>query len=242
MSVLIPEPPIGRQPESIIPPLESGDRLTRSEFERRYAAMPELKKAELVEGVVYVASPVRSDVHGAPHADLICWLGVYRAATPGVRANDNATSIIDPHNEFQPDASLAIDASCGGQSQLNGRGYIEGAPEFVAEIAATSASIDLNAKLQVYRRNSVREYLVWRTLDGELDWFILRGNEFEKLTPDAGGAYRSEVLPGLWLDSTALLSGDMATVLKRLQDGLATPAHTAFVAGLKQKQASRPAG
>ena len=40
-------------------PLENGDRLTRAEFERRYAAMPRLKKAELIEGIVYVPSPVR---------------------------------------------------------------------------------------------------------------------------------------------------------------------------------------
>lgn len=242
MSVLIPDPPIGRPSESMIPPLESGDRLTRLEFERRYNAMPELKKAELVEGVVFLGSPVRSDVHGGPHADLVGWLVVYRAATPGVRANDNATAIIDADNEFQPDAALAIDASCGGQSQLNDRGYLEGAPELVAEVAATSASIDLNAKFEVYRRNKVREYLVWRTLEGQLDWFVLRGNNFERLAPDAEGLFRSEVFPGLRLDSAALLRGDLAAVLKRLQEGLATPEHAAFVAGLKQKQGSRPTG
>src|SRR5450759_759414 len=103
MLVLIPESPIGRAVTTIIPPLESGDRLTRPEFERRYAAMPELKKAELVEGVVYLASRVRSDIHGGAHADLVGWLEVYRAATSGVRVNDNATAILDPHNEFQPD-------------------------------------------------------------------------------------------------------------------------------------------
>ena len=203
MSVLIPESPIGRATTTTIPPLESGDRLTRSEFERRYAAMPELKKAELVEGVVFLPSPVRSNVHAAPHADLLAWMVVYRAATPGTRANDNATSIIDPDNEFQPDASLAIDAGCGGQSRLNDRDYIEGAPELVAEVAATSASIDLNAKFEVYRRNKVREYLVWRTLDGELDWFVQRGNEFARLAPHPDGVFRSEVFPGLWLDAAA---------------------------------------
>jgi Uma2 family endonuclease len=236
MLVLIPESPIGRAVTTIIPPLESGDRLTRPEFERRYAAMPEVKKAELVEGVVYVASPVRSDVHGGPHADLVGWMVVYRAATPGVRANDNATAIIDPDNEFQPDASLAIDTTCGGQSRLNSRGYIEGAPEFIAEVAATSASIDLNAKFEVYRRNMVREYLVWRTLDGQSDWFIQRGNEFGRLAPDADGVTRSEVFPGLWLDSAALLRGDMATVLKRLQEGLASQQHAVFVEKLAQLQ------
>ena len=58
------KPPVARQ--SGVPPLENGDRLTRDEFERRYEAMPHLKKAELIEGVVYVPSPVRYRHHGAP--------------------------------------------------------------------------------------------------------------------------------------------------------------------------------
>jgi len=204
--------------------------------------MPELKKAELVEGVVFVTSRVRSDIHGAPHAEIVGWLGTYCAATAGVRVANNTTVIIDPDNEFQPDASLAINAASGGQSRVNDRGYLEGAPEFVAEVAATSASIDLNAKFEVYRRNKVREYVVWRTLDGELDWFVLRGSTFERLAPDAEGLFRSEVFPGLWFDAAALLRGDMATVLKRLHEGLATPEHAAFAARLKQEQDSRSAG
>jgi Uma2 family endonuclease len=226
----------------MIPPLESGDRLTRAEFARRYEAMPEMKKAELVEGVVYLASPVRSDVHGTPHAAITTWLGVYRAATPGVRIADNATVGIDLDNEFQPDAFLMVDRDCGGQAQLDDHGYIEGAPEFVAEVAATSASIDLNAKFHVYRRGKVREYLVWRTLDSQLDWFVLRGGDFVQLAPHADGVIRSEVFPGLWLDAAALLRGDLAAVLQRLQDGIATPGHVAFATSLKQKQSMHPTG
>jgi hypothetical protein len=33
------------QPILEIPPLEKGDRLPRSEFERRYQAMPQIKKS-----------------------------------------------------------------------------------------------------------------------------------------------------------------------------------------------------
>jgi len=39
--------------------LESGDHLTHEEFHRRYLERPDIKKAELVEGVVYVSSPGR---------------------------------------------------------------------------------------------------------------------------------------------------------------------------------------
>jgi len=36
-----------------------------------------------------------------------------------------------------------------------------------------SASFALHTKLHVYRRNGVREYVVWRVLDQQLDWFVL---------------------------------------------------------------------
>src|ERR687886_253158 len=92
-----------------VPPLENGDRLTRDEFERRYEAMPHLKKAELIEGVVYVPSPVRHRHHGAPHALMIGWLVQYAAGTPGVEEGDNSTVRLDLDNEPQPDALLFID-------------------------------------------------------------------------------------------------------------------------------------
>jgi Uma2 family endonuclease len=109
-----------------IPPLESGDRLTCAEFERRYEATAEKFKAELFEGVVYVASPVRV-FHGIPHAALVGWLGVYRTATPGVSAADNTTTRLDLDNEPQPDVLLRIER--GGTSTISEDGYIEGAPE-----------------------------------------------------------------------------------------------------------------
>src|SRR5690348_14823230 len=120
-----------------VPPLENGDRLTRAEFERRYAAMPHVKKAELIEGVVYMPSPV-SERHSAPHFDLIGWLSLYRIATPGVAGGDNGTLRLDVDNEPQPDVFLRIQAECGGQCRIGDEGYIEGAPELVAEVAMSS--------------------------------------------------------------------------------------------------------
>jgi Uma2 family endonuclease len=216
-----------------IPPLENGDTLTRAEFERRYEAMPHLKKAELIEGVVYVPSPVRHRYHGHQHTHLIGWLAQYEANTPGVEASDNVTVRLDLDNEPQPDALLFIDPACGGQARIDADGYIEDAPELVAEVAASTVSYDLHAKLRVYRRNGVREYIVWRVLDREIDWFVLRAGQYERLSLDAEGLYRSEVFPGLWLDSAALLRGDLATVLAVVQRGLASPEHAAFVSRLR---------
>jgi len=214
-------------PLTTLPPLENGDRLTRSEFERRYAAMPRVTKAELIEGTVYMASPLRAKAHGEPHARVMTWLGTYWAMTPGIQLLDNATVGLDADNEPQPDALLRIET--GGQSTLNEEDYVEGAPELIVEIAASSASLDLNQKLQVYRRNGVREYLAWRTYDGAIDWFCWEDGQYVPLNVDGDGIVRSLVFPGLWLDKDALLAGDLARVLAILQRGVATSEHRSFI-------------
>jgi Uma2 family endonuclease len=216
-------------PESVVPPLETGDHLSRAEFERRYLALPELKRAELIEGVVYKPSPVRLRRHGRPHFRLVTWLGNYETATPGVIGADNTSVRLDLDNEPQPDAVLFIDPENGGQARITTDDYVENAPELVAEIAASSASYDLNTKLNVYRRNGVREYIVWRVLDRQIDWFVLREGEFVRLPLDDAGVYRSEVFPGLWLDPAALLRGDTKSAQATLQRGLASGEHADFV-------------
>jgi len=183
-------------------------------------------------------SPVRWDQHGALHADLIGWLSVYRALTPGVRVGANSSIRLDLENEPQPDAAMIIEPAWGGNVQLSADGYVLGAPELVAEVAASTVSIDLNAKLRVYRRNSVREYLVWRVQDEAIDWFTLREGNYERLPLNSSGVYQSEVFPGLWLDHAALVRTDLATVVQVLQQGIASPEHAAFVARLKQQSAS----
>ncbi|MFN8523643.1 MAG: Uma2 family endonuclease [Chloroflexota bacterium] len=208
--------------------LENGDRLTRAEFERRYEAMPNLKKAELIEGVVYVPSPVRLDQHGAPHAAMVGWAVVYSAATPGIVVGDNATVRLDLDNEPQPDVLLR--AASHGRSTVDPDGYVEGAPELVVEIAASSVSYDLHAKLAVYRRSGVREYVVWRVLDDAIDWFVLTEGEYVRTEPDSSGICRSQVFPGLWLNVPAMLAGDLSTALQTLNEGLASPEHGQFLA------------
>jgi Uma2 family endonuclease len=215
--------------QSKILPLENGDRLSRIEFERRYQAMPELKKAELIEGRVYMASPVRI-IHGQPHAHIMTWLGVYCAATPGTQFADNTTVRLDTDNEPQPDALLRIER---GKSQIDVDGYIQGAPELIVEIAASTASYDLQEKLQVYRRNGVQEYLVWQVSDRIFDWFYLRDGEYIKLQPDQNKIIKSAVFPGLCLATDALLNYDLAEVLKIVQQGLNTIEHQEFIQQIK---------
>lgn len=211
---------------TLTPPLENGDRLTRSEFERRYQAMPHLRKAELIEGVVYtMSSPLRIRSHGEPHGNLTGWLWTYKTSTPGIVMGIEPTVRLDADNEPQPDAVIFVP---GRQASIAEDDYIEGTPELVIEIAASSAAIDLHDKKQAYRRNGVNEYIVWRTLETKLDWFRLEADDYVPLAADDQGVLRSQVFPGLWLDVSALLSGDMAQVLAVLQKGLATDQHREF--------------
>jgi Uma2 family endonuclease len=223
-------------PTTNIPPLESGDRLTRHEFERRYQAMGQVKKAELIEGVVYVASPVRANRHGRPHAKIMTWLGTYWVATPGVDLQDNTTVRLNADNEPQPDALLCLEPEVGGNSRISDDDYVEGAPELIAEIAASSASYDLNDKLNVYRRNGVQEYIVWQIYENRLDWFSLEEGRYVLLPLDEQGVIHSRIFPGLWLAVNALRSGDLASVLASLQQGLQTAEHQVFVERLRQEQ------
>ncbi|MGB6017840.1 MAG: Uma2 family endonuclease [Nodosilinea sp.] len=217
------------------PPLQSGDRLSRAEFERRYAAAADVRKAELIEGIVYVASPLRHRQHGKPHSRIMTWLGVYQTLTPGVDLSVEPTVRLDLDNEPQPDAALFIEAAAGGQTQISADDYIEGSPELIVEIAASSAAIDRGAKKQVYRRNGVLEYVIWQSYDNQLEWFRLTEGEYQLLSPDSDGILRSRVFPGLWLAVDALLSNQMPQVLEVLQLGLASPEHAAFIKQLKKE-------
>jgi len=230
-----PSPPAKRRAVSlpVPPPLNAGDALSRAEFERRYETHPEIKKAELIEGVVYMPSPVRVHHHGRPHSDLIGWLTMYRAATPGAMACDNATVRLDLENEVQPDALLRLEPDQGGHSRITDDDYLEGPPELIVEIAASSAAYDLHIKRRVYQRSGVQEYLVIQMHEQRADWFVLREGVYEALLPDAAGVLHSQVFPGLWLQPAALWSGDLGLMLIALGEGLASPEHADFVARLE---------
>ena len=223
------------RPQHRIPPLETGAHLSASEFLRRYEAMPEVKKAELIDGVVYMASPVRVEQHGEPDGLIQGWLCNYAVATPGVKHAINSTARLGPDDVPQPDGLLRITPECGGQARPDPKGYLQGAPELVVEVAASSASLDVREKLTSYRRAGVREYLVWRTEDETVDWWKLEEDEYRLLPAGEDGVVRSRIFPGLWLDTAALLAGDGAKLMAKLQEGLQSAEHAAFVAELKKR-------
>jgi hypothetical protein len=220
-----------REPE--LPPLENGDHLDQPTFHQRYEAMPEHVRAELIGGIVFMASPMKRP-HGRQHVTMSFWLELYSAHTPGTEPLDNTTAILGDDSEPQPDSALLILPECGGQTRDDGDDYIRGAPEWLGEIAASSKSIDLNLKLRDYEQAGVREYVVCVLSEKRVVWFIRRGDRFEELPPGPDGICRSEVFPGLWLDADALLRRNTLRVEEVLRQGLATPEHQAFVESLRR--------
>ncbi len=197
--------------------LENGDRLLAGEFLRRYERMPEVKKAELIDGIVYMPSPVRVFQHGVPDSLIQMWLGNYAALHANVFAASHATVHFDRDNVFQPDAVLFIDPKQGGSIQIDDRGYIINRPDLVVEVSASTTSRDLHAKFRAYRQHGVPEYLVWRVTEGEVDWFILDQDDYRPQGLGADGFLASRIFPGLRLPVAALLAGDRRALIDALK-------------------------
>lgn len=217
------------------PPLEPGDKLTRQQFLARWELHPEIKRAELIGGIVFMPSPVSLD-HGDMENDVGAWVGVYKAATPGTAAGHSTTTFLRD-DTLQPDLNLRILPEYGGGSRVEEK-YLAGRAEFLTEICRSSASYDLHVKLDLYQAAAIPEYLAILGYEQEIRWHILKDGRYQRLLPGPDGIHRSLVFPGLWLDGTALLARNLKQVLATLQQGLDSPEHQAFVANLAERRKS----
>jgi Uma2 family endonuclease len=209
------------------PRLRDGDRLTRDEFLRRWEQMPDLKRAELIDGIVHMPSPV-SDTHDDFHSRLFAWLTYYVTATPGCRTGAEGTWMMSEDSVPQPDLTLRIRPEFGGQSRVD-RDYAAGAPELIVEISHTTSAKDKGAKLRLYERSGVLEYLTVTPSKQQIVWRDLVDGKYREIAPDADGYLRSRVFPGLWLNLAALWEGDLPGLAATVQQGVATPQHSEFV-------------
>jgi Uma2 family endonuclease len=220
--------------EEKIPPLEAGQHLSRAEFLRRWEAMPNVKQAELLGGVVYMPSPL-SRLHGRIGRDVGMWLGVYQVDTPGCDGGNEATWLMPGEETPQPDSALWILPEYGGQSGTQGI-YCAGAPELLVEVSISRSNYDRGEKREIYRASGVREYVIVLPDDNEILWHRLADGEYHFVPPDAGGIWRSQVFPGLWLHGAALIGGDGKRLLSVLAKGIASEEHQRFVAELAQRR------
>ena len=214
--------------------MHAGDHLTRDEFLRIWRKLPKLKRAELIGGVVYLMSSPLSIKHGDTENDMGTWIGIYRVATPGC-ASGNNTSTLLLDDCPQPDVNLRIKPEYGGKSHVK-RKLLAGPAELLVEVCWSSASLDLHQKRDLYEAAGVPEYLAVIVKKQQIRWHRLVKGKYKLIAPDAAGVYRSRVFPGLWLDSKALFKDDMAQVLAKLQEGIASPEHRRFAAELAARK------
>lgn len=215
-----------RQGAGRLAPLFEGDRLSASEFLRRWEAVPDLKYAELIDGVVFLGSPLSLD-HGTAHHEVGFWLGTYRSRNPGTKAGTDTTWVMGPNDVPQPDLFLRILPGWGGQSSESPDGkYGAGTPELIVEITGSSRSRDLGAKKELYRQAGVCEYLTVELAPGKITWRQRVRGRYRELAADEDGILRSRVFPGLWLDPDGLWRGESLATAER---GLQSREHRAFV-------------
>jgi Uma2 family endonuclease len=220
-----------------LPPLENGDQLDQPTFHARYQAMPEDCRAELIGGIVYMASPQK-----IPHSEtqllVARWLDEYAEATPGTKALLNNTQILGPESEPEPDVCLFITPESGGRVYVDEEEYLHGAPELIVEVSSSTESIDLHRKKFDYQKAGVREYVVLALRMQQVFWFVRQRGKYKEVPLPGDGIFRSRIFSGLCLDAEAMLRCQRQGVLAALKQGLATAEHAAFVAKLR-KQASK---
>lgn len=214
----------------VAPPrtLVEGQRLDQPTFHALYEVMPPGARAELIDGIVYMPSPVGL-AHGFAQVPVIMWLGQYREDTSGVQVLDSATTILGWKSEPQPDCLLRMLPDFGGRTS-DERGFVVGSPELVVEVAKATRYVDLGPKLAEYERAGVLEYVVRAFDPDEILWFTQEQGVLIQRPVDEDGLYRSTVFPGLWLDPQALIRGDTRRQRAVVELGCATPEHAAFVA------------
>jgi Uma2 family endonuclease len=212
-------------------PLITGMQMKREEFLRRWESLPELKLAELIEGIVFVPSPI-----GLRHSDydvqVQLWLATYAAHTPGVAAGTKATCYM-LESAPQPDAFLRILPEHGGSTQDH-TNFLHGAPELIVEISESSTAYDFGPKLALYQRAGVREYITLDTSSKQITWRVLTGGSYRRRSRGIDWIYRSKAFPGLWLDPRHIWSCEGRSMLAVLQKGIDSEEHRAFVARMKK--------
>jgi Uma2 family endonuclease len=216
----------------------NGDHLDQPTFHERYEAMPPDFRAELIGGIVYVSSPQKLP-HGYHHLKLARLADEYVDDTPGTEGCLDSSSILGLDAEPQPDTGIFILPECGGQATIDASEYLCGPPEWIGEISDSTESIDLHGKKAAYEKAGVREYVVAALRSKRVFWFVRRRGKFKPLLPGADGVFRSEVLPGLWLDPAAFLKRDGKRLFQVLREGLASAEHAAFVRKLAAARSAR---
>lgn len=222
-----------------VPPLSHGDRLDFEEFCRRWDVTLGLKHAELINGQVYMNPPVNWDYHGLPTARIVGWLAQYEMETAGLELATDASVYFNSESCVQPDAALRIQDDFGGSSHKHSDGRLSGPPELIVEVAASTVSYDWHDKKELYAACGVAEYMIWLVYDRRIAWYRLEDGVYQPLPVERSGYIKSQVFPGLWLDSKSLLADQKSKVVATLRKGLSSSEYARFIEQLKSRRRRR---
>lgn len=208
-----------------------GDHMSLDEFLDRWNRMPDLKFAELTDGAVYLPLPVSKD-HGFYDSRIQAFCGYYAMRTLGTESGTNGNWLVPSDAAPQPDCAISIAPEYGGRCTV-GEGLAAGVPEMVSEICHSSRAYNLGPKLALYQSAGVNGHLAVLVEERRFEWRMLVNGSYQLLDSDAN-VYRSRIFPGLWINEFAFWKDDSETLLKTLEQGLATREHQTFVESLQR--------
>jgi len=222
-----------RQANPVAGWLENGDRRSQADFRHLRLSCHDGEDFELIWGEVFRTTPcVARDPDVLPL--LAGVFRPYRDATRGIALERHPTTILGVDTEVRPVLLLLYSSAAGGSSRYDEEGNVTGPPEMVVEVANSTRSLEMHAKLWAYRESGVREYLVLCVEEREIHWSHFPSKR--ELKPDKAGVWKSRVFPGLWVDGPALFDEDAAKLVETVRLGLASPQHAAFVRRLEARK------
>jgi Uma2 family endonuclease len=190
-------------------------------FEEFYALIPNGRKADLINGAIYMASPDNTQA-----GELFMWLGglvdLYVDEKDLGRVYGLRIAFrLDDGNGPEPDIAFVRK----DRLRLLRRGYFAGAPDLAVEIVSPdSIDRDYVKKRAQYQEAGVREYWIIDPLRQKVTWLRLDAKgKYREVRPRKGGLH-SQVLPGFWLRPEWLWQEPRPKKMKILQQILARQA------------------
>ena len=178
--------------------------ITVDEF---YARIPDGQKADLIDGVIYVASPDtrRNDVR----ASLLQTVLTVYAETKDLGETTGTRYAYRLSDTRAPEPDLAFVGRERVAHVLTDREGV-GPPDVAVEIVSRdSRHRDYHDKFQLYQEAGVQEYWIIDPIQLRCSFYRLRQGEYGPVALEDGHLFRSEAVPGFWLDVHWLLGAQV---------------------------------
>jgi len=202
----------------VVPPSPlspDSDLVTVEEF---YCLVPDGQKADLIDGVIYMASPDtrRSDRLGG----FIKFLMQGYAAVQGLGEvyGSRFAFELSQFRAPEPDAAFVRTE----RLHLVSERRMVGGPDIAVEIVSReSRQRDYGEKKQLYADAGVSEYWIIDPLQRRVEFHRLHAGRYEPVPLEQNRIFRSAMLEGFWLDVEWLLAEALPNEYQKLQEILA---------------------